>query len=84
MIFTGENVSLHTYVSSFIATFILKAGTDTTTASVHTFFAAMLCFPETQRKAQQELDRVLVGRLPDFSDEPDLPYISALVKEVLR
>jgi len=66
------------------AAMIFTAGADSTTSSVHTFFAAMLCFPETQRKAQQELDRVLMGRLPDFGDEPALPYISALVKEVLR
>jgi hypothetical protein len=35
-------------------------------------------------KAQAELDRVLEGRLPDFGDMEDLPYLSALVKEVLR
>lgn len=53
-------------------------------AIVSTFIAAMLLFPDAQRKAQQELDRVLNGRLPDFNDEPDLPYITALVKEVIR
>ena len=43
----------------------------------------MLLYPDIQRKAQQEVDRV-VGRdrLPDFSDEPSLPYVTALVKEV--
>ena len=41
--------------------------------------------PEVVRLAQQQLDEVLGGeRLPDFSDIPQLPYISALVKEVLR
>lgn len=44
----------------------------------------MLCFPSVQRKAQKELDRVLQGRLPEFGDEEDLPYVAALVKEVLR
>ncbi len=44
----------------------------------------MLCFPEAQKKAQEELDRVLNGRLPYFRDEKDLPYVAALVKEVLR
>ena len=45
----------------------------------------MLLYPDIQRKAQNEVDRV-VGRdrLPDFSDEPSLPYVTALVKEVLR
>ena len=37
------------------------------------------------KKAQDELDRV-VGRdrLPEFSDRENLPYINAIVKEVIR
>ena len=37
------------------------------------------------KKAQDELDRVVgKGELPKFSDKDNLPYIGALVKEVLR
>ena len=45
----------------------------------------MLMHPEVQRKAQEELDRV-VGRdrLPEFEDRDSLPYLDALTKEVLR
>lgn len=45
----------------------------------------MMLNSEVQTKAQQALDDV-VGRerLPDFSDEASLPYISAIVWEVLR
>lgn len=44
-----------------------------------------MLYPEVQRKAQAEIDRVVgSGRLPDFSDEESLPYISAVVREVLR
>lgn len=41
---------------------------------------AMLAFPETQKRAQEELDRV-VGRerLPNFDDFEDLVYIRAMV-----
>jgi cytochrome P450 len=53
-------------------------------SAVHTFFLAMVCFPEVQIKAQEELDRVVSGRLPDFDDMDELPYLSAIVKEVLR
>lgn len=42
-------------------------------------------YPEIVRLGQRELDEVLGGeRLPDFSDMPRLPYISAIAKEVLR
>ena len=41
--------------------------------------------PHVVRKAQGELDRVLGGGcLPDFSDQEELPYISAIVKELFR
>ena len=45
----------------------------------------MLLYPDVMRKAQAEIDSV-VGRdrLPTFSDRDQLPYIRALVKEVLR
>ena len=44
----------------------------------------MVNFPEAQRKAQEELDHVLQGRLPQIGDEADLPYTTAVVKEILR
>jgi cytochrome P450 len=38
-----------------------------------------------QRKAQEEIDRVLgPGRLPTVADRGNLPYVDAVVKEVLR
>ena len=49
------------------------------------FFLAMALYPEVQRKAQDEIERVLgPGRLPKMIDRPSLPYINAIVKEVLR
>ena len=53
-------------------------------SAIHSFLLAMSCFPEVQIKAQAELDRVVSGRLPDFSDMEGLPYLSAVIKEVLR
>ena len=45
----------------------------------------MILNPKAMKKAQEELDRVVgKGELPDFSHKGDLPYIDALVKEVLR
>ncbi|KAF9449661.1 cytochrome P450 [Macrolepiota fuliginosa MF-IS2] len=62
-----------------------KAGTDTRVAALLTFVIAMLTHPDIQRKAQAEIDAVIgLGRLPDSSDIPHLPYLSAVVKELLR
>lgn len=45
----------------------------------------MTLYPEAMKKAQEELDRVVGrGQLPSLSDRGDLPYIDAMVKEVLR
>ncbi len=45
----------------------------------------MSLHPEVQKKAQEELDRV-VGptRLPEYADRKNLPYVNAIVKETLR
>ena len=54
-------------------------------SATESFLLAMVNFPELQLKAQEEIDRVVGrSRLPDFSDEADLPYLSAVLKEVLR
>lgn len=45
----------------------------------------MILFPDVQKKAQEEVDRVKEGkRLPEYGDEESLPYIQALVREVVR
>ena len=54
-------------------------------ASLLSFFLAMVLHPDAQRKAQTEIDNVVgTERLPDFDDETSLPYVSALVEEVMR
>ena len=45
----------------------------------------MVLHPDIQKKAQDELDRV-IGRnnLPSFNDRPNLPYVEAVCKECMR
>jgi Cytochrome P450 len=50
-----------------------------------TFVLAMVLHPEVVRKAHEELDTVVgQDRLPHISDKPSLPYVNAVLKEVLR
>ncbi|KAI0053497.1 cytochrome P450 [Auriscalpium vulgare] len=60
-------------------------GVIQTVSAIQTFFLAMVLHPEAQKRAQAEIDSVVgTDRLPDFDDEDSLPYVKALVKEVLR
>jgi cytochrome P450 len=61
------------------------AGSETTSTTLMWWMLAMIAFPEAQSKAQAELDSVVGrARLPTFADAPRLPYVSAIIKEVLR
>ena len=45
----------------------------------------MTLYPDVQRKAQAEIDQIVGNsRLPNFADEGALPYVRAVLKEVLR
>ncbi|EGN98514.1 hypothetical protein SERLA73DRAFT_169465 [Serpula lacrymans var. lacrymans S7.3] len=64
---------------------LYAGGSDTTVAAIHSFFLAMTLFPDVQKKAQAEIDSVIgTNRLPTIADRQDLPYINAMVLEVLR
>ncbi|KAF9480947.1 cytochrome P450 [Pholiota conissans] len=56
-----------------------------TAASITTFIYAMALRPDVQKRAQEEIDRVIgQDRLANFDDEASLPYIRAICQEVLR
>ncbi|KAI0055362.1 cytochrome P450 [Artomyces pyxidatus] len=61
------------------------AGIDSTMSTIMWTIICTLVNPEVMKKAQAEIDAV-VGRyrLPTFQDEPGLPYVSAIIKEVTR
>ncbi|KAJ7036174.1 cytochrome P450 [Mycena alexandri] len=72
----------------YTASSLYGGGADTTAAALYAFFLAMVLFPvplDVQREAQEEIDSVIGGaRLPQFTDREQLPYIAAVVTELLR
>ncbi len=63
----------------------IPAASETSASATLTFILAMLMHPDIQVKAQREIDSVVGSdRLPDFSDQSHLPYLAAVLKEVLR
>ena len=55
-----------------------------TESATLTFLLAMAKFPEIQKRAQAEVDTVCSGRLPTMAYRPHLPYVDAILSEVLR
>jgi cytochrome P450 len=72
------------FLAGYISGSLLQAGSETTAAILAGFMQAIVIFPEVVKVAQEELDRVCGGRLPDLDDVPDLPYIRGCMKESLR
>ena len=60
------------------------AGTDTIVGSILNWVWAMLKNPEVQARVHAELDKVLRGRMPDFEDQQQLPYLMATLMESTR
>ncbi|EJD42958.1 cytochrome P450 [Auricularia subglabra TFB-10046 SS5] len=71
-------------IATTVAT-IYIAGADTTVAVLAAFFLCMVLYPEKQKNAQEEIDRALGhGHLPAISDRGALPYVTAVMLEVIR
>ena len=61
----------------------MDGGVETSSTYLQTFIIALLQSPESQLKAQKEIDSVVGGdRLPVMEDFKRLPYVKALVMEV--
>nr|BED42964.1 cytochrome P450 monooxygenase [Trametes versicolor] len=69
----------------WVAAGLYAGQSDTTVAALSTFLLCMMLFPEVQKKAQAEIDKVIGGdRLACIEDRDSLPYVVAVLKEVLR
>ncbi|THU99260.1 cytochrome P450, partial [Dendrothele bispora CBS 962.96] len=71
--------------NAWVAGVMISAGAETTAAVMSWLMLAMTLKPEVQRKCHEELHNV-VGRhrMPNFNDYESLPYICAVVREILR
>ncbi|KZS91954.1 cytochrome P450 [Sistotremastrum niveocremeum HHB9708] len=81
---TEESETLKEAITFAVGT-LYGAGEETTFATIAIFILAMALNPEVQSRAQEEIDRVIGhSRLPEIDDRDSLPYVTALVTELLR
>src|ERR1700722_3171668 len=60
---------------AYTAGSLLEAGSETTSSALRSFILLMLSHPHVLAKARHEIDMIVgPNRMPDFEDEPNLPY----------
>uniref|UniRef100_A0A0W0F749 Cytochrome p450 n=1 Tax=Moniliophthora roreri TaxID=221103 RepID=A0A0W0F749_MONRR len=65
--------------------FFLRIKESVSLITIEWLVVAMLAFPDVQRKVQAEIDSVIgQSRIPTLADMENLPYMRAVMKEVLR
>ncbi|THC92452.1 hypothetical protein EYZ11_008094 [Aspergillus tanneri] len=70
---------------SWLASAVPEAGAETTASALNGMIRYLATFPEAQAAAHDEVTRVLGNnRMATLDDEPNMPYIRALIKETLR
>lgn len=69
----------------FLAGSMVEAGAETTSTTLNSCFRYLAVNPDVQARAHAEID-VVIGRsrMPDFLDQPNLPYIEACFRETSR
>lgn len=64
---------------------MFAGGAETTVSTIKAFLLGMVLNPDVQQKAQEEIDRVVgTDRLPEASDEENLPFVRGVIMEALR
>ncbi|KAF9030604.1 cytochrome P450 [Hymenopellis radicata] len=63
---------------------LMDGGSDTSGAYLLSLILALASNPEYQERAWKEVDAVVGGRIPERADLEDLPFVQALIKEILR
>jgi cytochrome P450 family 619 len=79
------NLELNRHQLYFMGGTMMEGASDTSAAILLAGIQGLAKWPETQSKAQEEIDRVVgPDRLPTWEDFDRLPYVSAVVKEAMR
>lgn len=80
-----EELGLDRELAGYFGGVMIEGGSDTTSSFFQSLCLLLTAFPEAQRKAQEEMDRVVGDqRIPSLDDAARLPYIQAIVKETHR
>ncbi|KAJ7234772.1 cytochrome P450 [Mycena haematopus] len=80
-----EEFGMDREMIGYLGGVLIEGGSDTTSFYLQSLILALVAYPDAQRKAHEEIDRV-VGqhRMPTLDDLGEMPYIRAMVLETHR
>ncbi|KAJ7578030.1 cytochrome P450 [Mycena floridula] len=85
MITRGHEVGLDTRELLLNLGGVMLQGSDTSSAALQNIIFCLVCYPEAQEKAFQEIERVVGSDRPPRPDDlPNLPYVRAFIEECNR
>ncbi|KAJ6584471.1 cytochrome P450 [Mycena capillaripes] len=72
-------------MTAYFGSALLEAGAETTSSYLQFLILVLIAHPEVQRKAHEEIDRVVgEDRMPTLDDLEHMPYIRAIILETHR
>ncbi|KAJ6527186.1 cytochrome P450 [Mycena capillaripes] len=80
-----EEFGIDREFTGYLGGVLIEAASDTTSSYLQSLVLALVAYPEVQKKAQEEMDRV-VGqlRMPTLDDLEHMLYIRAMILETHR
>ncbi|KAF8209627.1 cytochrome P450 [Mycena galopus ATCC 62051] len=80
-----EEFGMNREMAGYLGGTLIEGGSDTTSYYLQSLILALIAYPDVQRRAHEEIDRV-VGehRMPTLEDLEEMPYIRAMILEAHR
>jgi cytochrome P450 len=71
-------------IRGYLVDLLFDSGLQATPSALTWVCYILTQYPEVQAKAQDEVDRVLEGRFPEFEELQKLEYLTQVIKETMR
>ncbi|KAF8142502.1 cytochrome P450 [Mycena galopus ATCC 62051] len=80
-----EEFGMDREITGYLGGVLIEGGSDTISSFLQSLILALTAYPDAQKKAHEEMDRVVgEDRMPTLDDLEQMPYIRALISETHR
>ncbi|KAJ6564650.1 cytochrome P450 [Mycena capillaripes] len=85
MLMRQEEFGMNREMTGYLGGVLIEGASDTTSAYLQSLIMALVAYPDAQKQAHEEIDRVVgEDRMPTLDDLDHMPYIRAMILETHR